>query len=66
MAALVYNREFHVYSQVHWPGYATLGFEPPTVLVYLCLAHSFWAYSRGLKLAFGNGCEPRWLIQGGR
>ena len=55
MAALVYNREFHVYSQVHWPGYATLGFASPTVLVYLCLAHSFWAYNEGLKFAFGNG-----------
>ena len=35
MAALVYNREFHVYSQVHWPGYATLGFDSPIALRYL-------------------------------
>lgn len=40
---LVYNREFHVYSQVHWPGYATLGFASPNVLGYLCVAQPFWA-----------------------
>ena len=31
---LVYNRGFHVYSQVHWPGYANLGLNLPNVTGY--------------------------------
>ena len=59
---LVYNRGFHVYSQVHWPGYANLGLNLPNVTGYLCVAPSFWALGYGRELGFLSGLEPRWLL----